>query len=81
MKKLLAIIALCAVLLTGCGNKTLFDTTYTFDRAIIQLPSGKVLDIEIKEWTDFEDGEQIQIKAKDGKVYLVHSANCVLIDE
>ena len=80
-KKILVVTALIAVLLTGCGNKTLFDTTYSFDRAIIKLPNGEVMNVEVKEWTDYEDGEQIQIKTKDGKVYLVHSSNCVLIDE
>ena len=41
----------------------------------IEIVEGKVA-----SWTDFEDGDQIQVKI-DGKTYLVHSANIVLISE
>lgn len=61
-------------------NKQLFDTTYTFDRAVISLPNGEVIDGKVTSWTDFEDGDQIQVKI-DGKTYLVHSTNIVLISE
>lgn len=62
---------------SGC-NKQVFDTAYTFKRAIISLPNGEVIDGDIQSWTDFEDGDQIQVKI-DGKRYLVHSSNIVLI--
>ena len=80
MKKLIIVILIAATL-TSCGNKSLFDTVYGYDTAIISLPDGTVKTIEIKEWTDYEDGDQLQIAAKDGTVYLVHSTNCVLIKE
>ena len=83
MKKLIAltltIIVLCGSLV-GCGNKQLFDTTYSFERAIIYLPNGEVVEGEVEAWTDYEDGDQIQVKI-DGKTYLVHSSNIVLISE
>jgi len=66
---------------TGCGNKTLFDTTYTFEYAIISLPNGEVVEGEVKEWSDYEDGDQLQIKLEDGNIYLVHSEDCVLMTE
>lgn len=66
-------------LLCGC-NKTMFDTQYTFDKAIIILNDGTKMEIEIKEWCDYE-GEQIQIISKDGKTYLVSSYNTILIKE
>lgn len=65
--------------LSGCGNKTLIDTTYTFDRAIIQLADGTIVDTRIKTWTDYDDGEQIQVVAEDGTVYLTSSYRCDLI--
>lgn len=65
--------------LTAC-NKQIIDTTYKYDRAIIYLPDGTVVDGKVQSWTDFEDGDQIQVKV-DGKTYLVHSSNVVLIDE
>jgi hypothetical protein len=69
------VIILC--LFTGC-NQTVFDTVYKFDRAIIEMPGGEVIEVEIQQWGDY-DGEQLQIIAKDGTVYLVSSNNCVLI--
>ena len=64
----------------GCENKQVFDTTYSFNRAIIELPNGYIIDGEVESWKDFEDGDQIQVKLN-GKVYLVHSSNIVLINE
>ena len=86
MKKIIAIIltvtVLVCVLACGCDawNKQVFDTTYKFDRAIIALPDGTIIDGEVQSWTDFEDGDQLQIKI-DGVTYLVHSSNAVLIAE
>lgn len=65
------------VLLSGC-NKQLIDLNYKFDRAVLTLPNGEVIDGQIQSWTDYEDGDQIQVKI-DGKTYLVHSANIVMI--
>lgn len=64
---------------TGCGNKTFFDTTYTFEYAMITLPNGEVVEGEVKEWSDYEDGDQVQIKLKNGNTYLVHSEDCALM--
>jgi len=73
-----AVAALCVGMLTACGNKKLIDTNYTFDRAIIQLADGTVVDTKIKSWSDY-DGEQIQVIAEDGTVYLTSSFRCDLI--
>lgn len=80
MKKIIGIICMIVMLLslTGCGNKTLLDTTYKFDRAIIQMPNGEIVEGEVQTWNDYEDGDQIQVKI-DGVIYLVHSSNIVLI--
>lgn len=83
MKKIIAIILSTLMLvatLTGCGNKDMWDTNYTYDKAIISMPDGTILEGKISNWTDYEDGDQIQVTI-DGKVYLVHSSNIVLINE
>ncbi len=83
MKKILAMLMITLLLtatLSGCGNKQFFDTTYTFNKAIISLPNGKVVEGQIDSWTDYEDGDQIQVKI-DGITYLVHSSDVVLIKE
>ena len=81
MKKIIITITMIIALfmLSGCGNMDMIDTNYTFDYAIVEFPDGDVRTIEISKWTDYEDGEQIQITAKDGTVYLVSSFNCVLV--
>lgn len=80
-KKVMVAIMLVATVvgLTAC-NQQLIDTTYTYDRAIISLPNGEIVEGKVTSWTDFEDGDQIQVKI-DGKTYLVHSVNVVLISE
>ena len=82
-KMLLVIVVLFVTMfvLTGCGNKDLFDTVYTYNYAIVDFLDGRVEKINVKQWRDYEDGEQIQIIAKDGTVYLVNSVNCILIKE
>ena len=64
--------------LTGC-NKSVIDTTYKFDEAIIKLPNGDIVHGDVNAWLDFDDGDQIQIKV-DGVTYLVHSSNVALIN-
>ena len=81
MKKLLALVlaVLFAAALTGC-NKQMLDLTYSYEYAIIALPNGEVVEGKVSSWTDYEDGDQLQIKI-DGKTYLVHSSNVVLISD
>ncbi|MBQ6999697.1 MAG: hypothetical protein IJN67_01460 [Oscillospiraceae bacterium] len=82
MKKIIAlllviILALSGALLSGC-NKQLVDLTYSYEYAIIGLPNGETVEGKVSSWTDFEDGDQLQVRI-DGKTYLVHSSNVVLI--
>ena len=84
MKKIIAlllviILALSITILAGC-NKQMVDLTYSYEYAIIGLPNGETVEGRVSSWTDFEDGDQIQVKI-DGKTYLVHSSNVVLISD
>jgi len=81
MKKLTALLLTLVLMLvfTGC-NKQLVDLTYSYERAILSLPNGEVVEGKVSSWTDFEDGDQIQVRI-DGKTYLVHSSNIVLISD
>lgn len=81
-KKLLLVIAITigvCILITGC-NRQIVDTTLTFDKAIISLPNGEIVEGKITSWKDYSDGDQIQVKIN-GKTYLVHSSNVALINE
>ena len=81
MKKLTALVLalILTVLMTGC-NKQMVDLTYSYERAVLSLPNGEIIEGKVSSWTDFEDGDQIQVRI-DGKTYLVHSSNIVLISD
>lgn len=79
MKKLIVLVVLFAVLMTGC-NRSIADVTYAYDRAIIKLANDEVIEVKIRKWCDYE-GEQIQIIAEDGTVYLTNSFRCDLIKD
>ena len=67
-----------AFIMSGC-NKQLIDLNYSFNYAIIGLPNGETVEGKVQSWTDFEDGDQIQVKIN-GTTYLVHSSNIALMD-
>lgn len=82
MKRKMLILSLITGMTLACAgcNKQILDTTYSYEKAIIYLPNGETIEGKVDSWTDYEDGDQLQIKI-DGKNYLVHSSNCVLISE
>lgn len=83
MKKIfLVVMALIAVVLVccGCGNRQIFDNTFRFNKAVIRMPDGSCIRGTIENWIDFESGDEIQIKI-DGKTYLTHYSNVVMIAE
>lgn len=79
MKKIILFIVAvaAALLLTGC-NYDVIDTTYRYNRAVIELPNGEIIYGKVQSWRDYEDGDQIQVKI-DGTTYLVHSSDVTLI--
>ena len=82
MKKILSVmlvLAFVATILCGC-NYQMIDTTYSFDRAIVSLPNGDIIEGKVDSWLDYEDSDQIQVKIN-GATYLVHSSDVVLIKE
>lgn len=89
MKKLIATILIlvfgfgCCLWIRGAkawGNRSWFDTTYTFERAVISLPDGLRIEGEVEQWMDYENSDMIQVVIND-TVYLTHSSNVVLISE
>lgn len=84
MKKLALILVLIFALLalSGCSlyNRQIMDLTYSYEYAVLRLPTGEVIQGRLNSWLDFDDGDQIQVKI-DGRTYLTHIANVVLISE
>ena len=84
MKKIFAVILTLIMILslTACGNKDMWDTVYTFDYAQITTQSGEVVEGKVVSWTDYDDGDSIQvtIKTENGETtYLTHISNVTLI--
>lgn len=83
VKSMLLVMCLAAiVLLSGCNfnGSDWIDTGLHFNRAIISLPNGEVVEGGVLGWTRAE-GEQLAIELDDGKCYLASPLNCVLIED
>lgn len=74
------IFAMMAVTLVSCTYQVV-DYEYGFTHAYISYGDGTVEKIELKSWHDYEDSDQIQVTAKDGRVFLASAYNCVLVKE
>ena len=73
----IGIVAFCAFIAqTFIGNRTIVDTKFYYDYAIVQLADGSVIEGKVDSWRDYE-GEQIQVTIN-GETWLVHSANVSL---
>lgn len=82
MKKVLIFALLIATLLVvfvSC-NRSIIDTTYSFERAVISLPNGEIVSGPVDSWADYENSDMIQVEIY-GKTYLTHISNVVLISE
>lgn len=86
MKKRVALIIFLAMILiscAGCHNMQSVDMACHYDRAIIYLPNGEIVEGRVSSWTSwtsFGDGGAVQVKI-DGKTYLTHICNVCLIDD
>lgn len=83
-KKIICLLLAVVVILTticfaGC-NMSVIDTTYSFDKAMICMPDGTVVQGRVESWRDYEDSDAIQVEI-DGKVYYTFLNNVVLIKE
>lgn len=84
---LIILISAISITLSLCScNKDMWDTNYTFNKAMCYgdfdgdgASEWKTLNVD--KWTDYEDGDSIQIETTDGDVYLFHASNCTLIKE
>lgn len=74
-KKLL-IAVLVSLFISGC-NLQIIDTTWKYDRAYINVGSETII-CEIESWKDYDNSDMIQVRCKDGKTYLGHSAAIIL---
>lgn len=76
-------LGIAAALLIGVKsiyNRQIWDLTYSYEYALLSLPGGEFVKGKVDSWRDFDDGDQIQVKIN-GKTYLTHFTNVVLISE
>ena len=76
---LIAAVVITAPMLTGCGNRDMWDTEYTFDKAVIFGEDNCATIVEIKQWDTYE-GEQIQIITREGLVFVTSSFDTKLLN-
>ena len=77
MKKIiLTILAVATLVLTGC-NKQIVDLNYKFKKVHVFETQQCY---EINSWTDYEDGDQIQVGIKGYGKVLFHSNQIALIE-
>lgn len=83
MKKIIMPLSLAAVVVSSIfllvgWNKSLFDTHWQFNTAVIKNLDGSCMTLKVQKWIDFPNSDMIQVETAD-KVYLTHSANVILI--
>lgn len=89
MKKLLClllVIIMAVTLFCACdityaeGGPQMMDLTYTYEYAYVALPNGECVEGKPTSWIDYENSDTIQIVIN-GKTYLTHYTNVVLVSE
>ena len=68
-KIIIAVVVILVVAIVGFviywetthGNRRLIDTKNRFDRAIISLPNGEVVDGKVSSWLDYSDSDVVLI--------------------
>lgn len=66
---------------TGC-NMQVVDTTWRFNAAMVKgIGSNEWTKVSISSWKDYPESDVVQIKTTDGKSYVTHYCNIILIKE
>ena len=77
---IVAVLAFTLYWETHHGNRQVMDLKYRFNRAVIRLPNGEVVDGKVSSWLDYADSDAVQVTI-DGKTYLTHYSNVCLMDD
>lgn len=76
---LLLVVLMLTAMLCGC-NAQIIDLTHSYEYGYIKLPNGEVIEGAVSSWKDYDNGDVVQVVI-DGKTYLTHYENVVLISE
>ena len=69
-----------ALLLAGCGNMAVVDTTWNFKYAKIAMSDGSVIEGPVELWKDYENSDAVMVKIN-GVWHYTHLANVDLMDK
>lgn len=75
---LMLLLIICATFIS-C-NMQVVDMTYKFDRAMVSLPNGDIVEGKLDSWVDYDGSDQIQVTIN-GITYYCHHSDVVLIKE
>lgn len=81
-KTCVAILVALMVAVANVGfawNVQIFDFNFHFNKAIIAIGS-ETIEIDVKEWREYDESDAIQITAIDGTVYYTHLTNVVMMN-
>lgn len=83
IKKLLITVFVCLsfITLSGCGNKDIIGTTFTFKYAKIRLADGRIVEGEVKQWAKYDEQDSIRVTFENGEEYYTHSSNVTLYNK
>jgi len=76
---LLLVIIMITAMLCGC-NAQIIDLTYSYEYGYIKLPNGEVIEGAVSSWKDYDNSDVVQVVI-DGKTYLTHYENVVLVSD
>ena len=68
------------MLSTASCNRGITDFHQKFDYAYIYFGDKLVVEGEVEKWWDYDNSDIVQVQI-DGKVYLTHSANVLLVQK
>ena len=74
------LLVLLTTLLSGC-NKDIMQMNFKFEKVIIKLPNGEIVEGEVEEWTTYDAKDMVKVKIKGGKMYLGNSENIILYND
>ena len=75
MKKIIVVLV-SLFILAGC-NLQVIDTTWKYDVAYINV-GDKTIVCDVSSWKDYKNSDMLQVKCKDGRVFLAHSSVIIL---
>lgn len=80
IKILCAVLLLAAMVSLASCNRGMVDFNQKFDYAYVYCGNDLIAEGTVEKWWNYEESDMVQVQI-DGKVYLTHSANVLLVQK